>query len=81
MTHFETEEVSKEYKKAFNAGYQMSEHEPELLDKILKSPNHENECFKAMISGKKQHELERTKARQSERSTRKSGQQSARSRV
>jgi flagellar biosynthesis/type III secretory pathway protein FliH len=55
------EDPSDEYIKAFNAGYQMSKYEPELLEEILKSQGNinENNYFKAMAQGKEQGEHEK----------------------
>ena len=55
------DEPSAEYLKGYNHGYQMSEHEPELLNIILKSTGNisENEYLRAMSKGKAQFEKER----------------------
>jgi hypothetical protein len=58
------ENASSEYLKGFNGGYQMAQHEPELLDRILKSNNGDKEYFKALAAGKRQHELEKIKAQE-----------------
>jgi hypothetical protein len=47
------------YTKGFNDGYLMSKHEPELLAKLLKSPNDNSEYFQALKDGSKQHEKEK----------------------
>jgi hypothetical protein len=39
---------------AFNIGYTMQKHEPELLDKILKSENSQSEYIKTLAAGKQQ---------------------------
>ena len=33
------QEPSQQYVKGFNAGYQIQKHEPEVLDKLMKSEN------------------------------------------
>ena len=53
------EENEKIIASAFNAGYLMDKHEPQLLDKILKSNNPKSEYIQALASGKKQHEREK----------------------
>ena len=57
----EDEEPSKEFVKGYNHGYQMAKHEPELLDKILKSQsnNAPNDYSRAMAQGKNQYEHEK----------------------
>ena len=59
MTH--DDEPSDEYLKGYNHGYKMSEHEPALLDKILKSTSgmSDSEYLRAMAKGKAQFEKER----------------------
>jgi len=53
-------EVSQEYLKGFNDGYQLRKHEPELLDKILKSTSTAtNERIKAMEAGSRQAQKEK----------------------
>lgn len=51
-------EVSQEYLKGFNDGYQLRKHEPELLDKLLKSTKSTNERLKAMEAGSRQAQKE-----------------------
>lgn len=53
----EEQDPSPDYIKAFNNGYVLQQHEPELLDKII-SNNKENELTKAMNKGKQQYERE-----------------------
>lgn len=48
----------KEYIKGFNSGYLLSKHDPELLEKILKTPN-DSGYLKGMETGKKQHDREK----------------------
>ena len=57
----EDEEPSPEFLKGYNHGYQLAKHEPELLDKILKSSNDNasNDYSKAMVHGKTQFEHEK----------------------
>jgi hypothetical protein len=42
----------------FNAGYLMQQHEPELLEQILKSNEQKSEYIKALATGKQQRERE-----------------------
>ena len=53
----EEQDPSVEYIKAFNNGYTMRQHDPELLDKILMG-NEKNEQLKAMKAGRQQYERE-----------------------
>ena len=46
------------FTKGFNAGYLLSKHEPELLDRVLKSPNEEFFYLGGMKAGKQQHQKE-----------------------
>ncbi len=54
----EEQEPSEKYVKGFNSGYQMQKEEPELLDKIIKSDNGNNEYIQAMEAGKRQQQKE-----------------------
>lgn len=56
----EEQDPSAEFIKAFNHGYIMEEHAPELLEQLL-SGNEENDKIKAMKAGKLQYERERFK--------------------
>ncbi|MFD0750614.1 hypothetical protein ACFQZS_10700 [Mucilaginibacter calamicampi] len=49
---------SPEYIKAFNNGYLIQKHEPELMKKIL-SGNETNEKLKALKAGQQQYEREK----------------------
>ncbi len=53
------EEGMKHFQKAFNAGYQLSKHEPQLMKQILQSPNQENSYLNAMKAGNKQYEKDK----------------------
>ena len=44
--------------KAFNNGYLLAKHEPELAAKLSAQKNDDSEYFKAMVSGKKEFEKE-----------------------
>lgn len=57
----EEEEPSKEFVKGYNHGYQLAKHEPELLDKLLKSQsgNTPNDYSNAMVQGRNQYEQEK----------------------
>jgi len=46
------------YQKGFNAGYLLSQHEPVLIEKILKSNNKDNEYFEGLLFGKKEYDRE-----------------------
>lgn len=50
--------------KAFNAGYLMQQHEPELLNSILKSNNQDNQYIKAMATGKEEQQKEQKRAQE-----------------
>jgi hypothetical protein len=55
------EDPSDEYIKAYNDGYQMARHEPELLREVLKSPDNtiHGSYISAMAQGAEQHEHEK----------------------
>ena len=53
------DEALKPFIKAFNAGYLLNKHEPELLETILKTPNQDKPYLQAMKEGKKQHEKDK----------------------
>ena len=44
--------------KAFNNGYLLAKHEPELAAKLTAQKNDDSEYFKALVSGKKEFEKE-----------------------
>jgi hypothetical protein len=46
------------YIKAFNNGYLLAKHEPELAAKLTAQKNGNSEYFKALVSGKKEFEKE-----------------------
>ncbi|MEZ0542551.1 hypothetical protein [Fibrella arboris] len=55
------DEPSPEFLKGFNHGYQLSKHEPELLNKLLQAQqagNTTNDYTRAMQQGKEQHQRE-----------------------
>lgn len=64
----EEENPSKEFVKGYNHGYQLAKHEPELLDKLLKSQsgNTPNDYSIAMAQGKNQYEHEKLVAEMKE---------------
>lgn len=47
--------VDPNYQKGFNGGYILAEHEPELLSKLTKSDNANNELFKGIKAGGKEY--------------------------
>ncbi len=50
----------KNYIKGFNAGYLLSQHEPELMKKIMASPNDRtNDYYSGLQDGKKQRDKEK----------------------
>lgn len=53
------EQNEEQFIKAFNAGYQMSKHDPALLAQILQKADPEQEYIKAMLLGKKEHDREK----------------------
>lgn len=52
-------EKEKQYAKGFNDGYQLSKHEPDLLNKLMKSATATNDYIQGLQQGKKQHEREK----------------------
>jgi len=50
------EEFEKEYAKAYNNGYMLEKHEPELLGNILKTAKADNPYFEAMQEGQRQQQ-------------------------
>jgi hypothetical protein len=60
----EDEEPSPEYLKGYNHGYQLAQHEPELLNKLLQaqSNNTPTDYSRAMKQGKDQHDREQLMA-------------------
>ncbi len=52
------EAQEKLYIKAFNNGYLLAKHEPELAAKLAVQKNDDSEYFKALVSGKKEFEKE-----------------------
>lgn len=52
------EQVSKLYKKGFNNGYVLSEHEPELLKQIMDVKADNNEYLQAIKEGSRQQQKE-----------------------
>lgn len=63
------EEQEEKYKKGFNNGYLLAKHEPELLNKIIKERNPENEYFSGLMLGRKEYEREKMKAHLKENDT------------
>jgi len=57
----ETQE--QKYIKGFNHGYLMAIHEPDLAKKIVANKNDHNDYFKGFVSGKQEHDLEKTRQR------------------
>lgn len=57
----EEDEPSPEYVKGYNHGYQLAQHEPELLDKLMQaqSGNTSTDYSKAMTQGKNQYQQEK----------------------
>lgn len=53
----EEDEPSPEYLKGYNHGYQLAQHEPELLDKLMQaqSNNAPTDYSRAMSQGKNQY--------------------------
>ncbi|HVX00841.1 MAG TPA: hypothetical protein VHA52_10465 [Candidatus Babeliaceae bacterium] len=52
------EEKEAQYIKAYNNGYMLEKHEPELLGKILKSVKKDNPYFEALQEGQRQQQRE-----------------------
>lgn len=53
------QEPSKQFIDGFNAGYQLSKHDPQLLNNVLASTNDHNEFIKALAFGRKQEQKEK----------------------
>lgn len=55
------DEPSPEYLKGYNHGYQLAQHEPELLDKLMQaqSANAPTDYSRAMAQGKNQYQQEK----------------------
>ena len=51
-----------QFTKGFNNGYLLAKHEPVLLKQLLIAKN-DNEYFKGLVSGKKEHDIEKMKVR------------------
>ncbi|MFZ4751902.1 MAG: hypothetical protein ACOYLG_01045 [Chitinophagaceae bacterium] len=51
-----------QFTKGFNNGYLLAKHEPVLLKQLLVVKN-ENEYIKGLVSGKKQHDIEKMRVR------------------
>ena len=55
----EEESINPIIVKGFNNGYILAEHEPELLDRVLKTENLTNDYIKALAAGKRQYHKEK----------------------
>ncbi len=57
----EDDEPSPEYIKGYNHGYQLAQHEPDLLDKLMQSQrnNAPTDYSRAMSQGKEQFDREK----------------------
>lgn len=57
----EEDEPSPEYLKGYNHGYQLAQHEPELLDKLMQAQagNTPTDYNRAMTRGKNQYQQEK----------------------
>lgn len=55
------EQAEEKYKKGFNSGYLLAKHEPELLNKIVKERNPDNDYFSGLVLGRKEYEREKMK--------------------
>jgi hypothetical protein len=49
----------KQFIKGFNVGYQLSKHDPELLEKLTKNKADNSEYMRALQLGAKQHDAEK----------------------
>ncbi len=54
----EEKDPSQIYIKGFNAGYQLKQHEPELLKDLLKSKNENSDFLKGLSDGERQYKRE-----------------------
>ena len=57
----EEDEPSPEYIRGYNHGYQLAQHEPELLDKLMNAQNTNapTDYSRAMVQGKNQYQQEK----------------------
>ena len=55
------EQSEKKYQKAFNVGYQLGKHEPELLEKLIRSKHGSKEYSEVLKLGQKQFEKDRVR--------------------
>jgi hypothetical protein len=53
--------AEKKFIKGFNHGYTLAEHEPELLNKIVKNLNSPNDYIQGIVSGKEEYKLEKSR--------------------
>lgn len=53
------EDQDRQYIKGFNVGYLLSQHDPQLLAQLLKSPSPGNDYFQGLTHGQQQHDRER----------------------
>ena len=54
-------DTEKNFIKGFNHGYTLAEHEPSLLNKIVKNLNSTNDYVQGIVSGKEEFELEKSR--------------------
>jgi len=60
MNDFETsEQQDAQHLKAFNNGYLIAQHEPELAKHLMNAPNPNNDYYAALVAGSKQFELDK----------------------
>ena len=53
------EPSEEKYKKGFNHGYLLAQHEPELMKKLIKERNPDSEYFSGLLLGRKEFEREK----------------------
>ncbi|MEI9911352.1 MAG: hypothetical protein WDO71_17830 [Bacteroidota bacterium] len=61
------ENQDNQYAKGFNAGYLLSQHEPQLLNQLLKGTNDDSQYLQGLKMGKKQYQIEKTLSQQKPR--------------
>ena len=51
----------KKFIKGYNHGYTLAEHEPDLLNKIVKKLDSTNDYVQGIVSGKEEFEMEKSR--------------------
>ncbi|MDP4103349.1 MAG: hypothetical protein Q8935_00230 [Bacillota bacterium] len=53
--------AEKKFIRGFNDGYTLAEHEPDILNKIVKNLNSTNDYIQGIVSGKEEFEFEKSR--------------------